>query len=107
MKRGDLVTVAFAGDFGKPRPALIVQSDVFEHIASVTVLPLTSNLTELRRTRIIVMPTPENGLRNPSGIMIDKIGTLPRVKVGPVFGRLSADEINAVNRALAIFLGIV
>lgn len=107
MKRGDLVTVAFAGDFGKPRPALVVQSDVFSDIASVTVLPLTSNLTELRRTRIAVAPTAENGLRSRSGIMIDKIGTLPREKIGPVFGRLAPDEINAVNRALAIFLGIV
>jgi len=107
MKRGDLVTVAFAGDFGKPRPALVVQSDIFGDIASVTVLPLTSKLTELRRTRIVVVPTAENGLRSPSGIMIDKIGTLPREKVGPVFGRLAPEDMAAVNRALAIFLGIV
>jgi len=107
MKRGDLITVAFSGDFGKPRPALVVQSDDFGDLSTVTVLPLTSNLMNVRRTRIVLVPTAENGLRSPSSIMLDKIGSLYRNKVGPVFGRLSPDEMTAVNRALAIFLGIV
>ncbi|ACE99567.1 type II toxin-antitoxin system PemK/MazF family toxin [Rhodopseudomonas palustris] len=107
MKRGDLVTVAFSGDYGKPRPALVIQSDGFDDLASVTVLPLTSHLLDTRRTRILVLPTKENGLRSPSSIMIEKIGSLARRKVGPVIGSLSTDDMAAVNRALAIFLGIV
>jgi mRNA interferase MazF len=107
MKRGDLISVAFPGDYGKPRPALVIQADIFSHLRSLTVLPLTSDVMNAKDTRILVLPTPENGLRHPSSIMIEKIGTLPREKVGAPFGRLSDPDLTAVNRALAIFLGIV
>ena len=107
MKRGDLVTVALPGDYGKPRPALVVQADRFESMESITVLPLTSEMMDAKDTRIAITPNSENGLRQPSSVMIDKIGTLPQVKAGPVFGRLSDDDMAAVNRALAIFLGFV
>lgn len=107
MKRGDLVTVAFSGDYGKPRPALVVQSDGYDDLSSVTVLPLTSHLIDAPRTRIVIAPSPENGLRSPSSIMVEKIGSLSRRKVGPVIGRLSPKDMSAVDRALAIFLGIV
>jgi mRNA interferase MazF len=107
MKRGDLVSVAFPGDYGKPRPALIVQADVFDHLQSVTLLPLTTDPIDAKDARIAVLPTPQNSLRQPSFVMIDKIGTLPRAKVGPPFGRVAEDDMTAVNRALAIFLGFV
>lgn len=105
MRRGDLVTVAISGDFGKPRPALIVQSDQFEASATVTVLLLSSTLIDAPLIRIRVDPTPENGLNKPSQIMIDKIMTVRREKLSAPFGRLDNDLLVAVNRSLALFLG--
>jgi mRNA interferase MazF len=107
MKRGDLVTVAMAGAYGKPRPAVIVQSDAFEGVWSVTFLPLTSDVTKAWVYRVRIEPTPTNGLSHVSQVMADKCSTLELSKVGPVFGRLSEDDMAAVNRALAIFLGFV
>jgi len=106
MARGDLIAVSVPGDFGKPRPALIVQSDLFGDLGSITVLPLTSERLDANDCRIAIDPTDENGLRNPSFVMVDKIGTLRRVKAGRVIGRIMQSEIEAVDRALAIFLGI-
>ncbi len=106
MTRGDLIAVSLTGDYGKPRPALIVQSDFFSDLESVTVLPLTSEHLNANDCRIAIDPTQLNGLRNRSYIMIDKIGTLRRLKAGPVIGRIRQSEIEAVDRALAIFLGI-
>ena len=105
LRRGDVVTVALQGSYGKPRPALVIQSDFFDEHPSVTVLPITG---ELRRTplfRIMVAPAEENGLRKPSQVMVDKAHTIPRSKIGKVVGRLTADQMLAVNRALAVFLG--
>lgn len=107
MKRGDLVTVAMAGAYGKPRPAVIIQSDAFGDVWSVTFLPLTSDVTEAWTYRVRVEPNPANGLSLTSQVMADKCSTLPRSKVGPVFGHLSDLEMAAVNRALAIFLDVV
>lgn len=106
MNRGDLIAVSLRGDFGKPRPALIIQSDIFTEINSVTVLPLTSEPLNANDCRIAVHPTADNGLKHLSYVMIDKIGTLRRVKAGPMMGRITESEIAAVNRALAVFLGI-
>lgn len=105
MKRGDLVTIAMAGDFGKPRPALIVQSDYFPETATVTVLLLSSTLIDAPLLRLTFEPTTENGLRKTSQVMIDKVMTVKRDKLGPVFGRLPDEALIAVNRSLALFLG--
>ena len=105
MKRGDLVTVAFAGDYGKPRPALVIQSDLFEAHPSVALLPVTGELRETPLFRVRVEPSAENGLRKVSEIMIDTPHTVARERVGGAIGRLDDDTLLAVNRALAVFLG--
>lgn len=106
MRRGDLVIVALPGAYGKPRPALVVQSDLFDEHPSVTILPVTSELRATPLFRIDVAPSEANGLRKPSQIMIDKAQTIPREKLGEPFGRLEDDRMLAVTRALALFLGI-
>lgn len=105
MRRGDLVTIALQGDFGKPRPALVIQSDLFDKHPSVTILPVTGELRETPLFRITVKPGDGNGLRKPSQVMVDKPQTVPREKIGETFGRLDDDDMLAVNRALAVFLG--
>ncbi len=105
MRRGDLVTIALPGDYGKARPALVVQSDLFGEHPSVTILPVTSELRDAPLFRPTVEPNAENGLRKPSQIMVDKAHTLPREKIGVPFGRLDDGAMVAVSRALALFLG--
>jgi mRNA interferase MazF len=106
VKRGDLVTVALQGDQGKPRPALIVQADLFEDLAAVTVLPVTSTLVDAPLLRVSVEPTPTNGLERRSQIMVDKPQTPSRDKLGRVIGQLDEASMTAVNRGLAVFLGL-
>ena len=105
MRRGDLVTIALPGDYGKARPALVIQSDLFDEHPSVTLLPVTSELRDAPLFRLRVEPSAENGLRKASQIMVDKAHTVPREKVGASFGRLDDGTMVAVNRALALFLG--
>jgi mRNA interferase MazF len=105
MRRGDLVTVVMSGDFGKPRPALVIQSDHFDATATVAVLLISSTLVDAPLIRLAVEPSAENGLRKPSQVMIDKAMTVRRDRVGAPFGRLEADTMVAVNRSLALFLG--
>lgn len=105
MRRGDLVTITSQGDFGKPRPALVIQSDLFAEHPSVTVLPVTSELRDTPLFRILLSPTPTNGLQKRSQVMIDKAQTVARERIGPVFGRAEDDAMVSVNRALAVFLG--
>lgn len=104
--RGDLITVALQGDYGKPRPAVVIQSDLFDEHPSVTLLPLTSDLRDTPLFRITIDPSPENGLHQRSQIMVDKIHTVPRAKIGPSLGRLSDDDQIAINRSLMLFLGL-
>ena len=106
MRRGDLVTVALQGDHGKPRPALVIQSDLYAGTETVVVLLLSSTLVEAGLGRITVAPTNGNGLHAPSQVMIDKPFAVPRRKFGSVFGRLEDTRLVEVNRALAVFLGI-
>jgi mRNA interferase MazF len=105
MRRGDLVTVALPGDLGKPRPALVIQSDLFDAHPSVTILPVTSELRVAPLFRITVNPSESNGLKKASQVMVDKPQSIARAKVGTVFGRLDDETLLAVNRALAVFLG--
>lgn len=106
MKRGDLVTVALQGDLGKPHPALVIQSDLFEAHPSVTILPVTSDLRATPLFRIAVNPTPDNGLNQASQVMVDKPQSVARDKIGSVLGHLDDAAMLAVNRALAVFLGL-
>jgi mRNA interferase MazF len=105
MRRGDLVTIALQGEPGKPRPGLVIQSDLFNGTATLTVLVISSRLIAAPLVRLTVAPTSENGLREMSQIMIDRAMTLPREKIGETFGRLDDAIMIAVNRALALFLG--
>ena len=107
MNRGDLVVVSAPGDYGKPRPALIIQSDLFNAThASVVVCLMTTDLTDAPLIRLDVEPTPENGLKQRSQIMIDKAVALRRERMGARIGRLDADTLVRVNRSLALFLGL-
>lgn len=104
--RGDFVTIAMQGDFGKPRPALVIQADPFSEHATVTVLPVTSTLVGTPLFRITVQPSAENGLQKPSQVMVDKAMTVKRDKVGQAFGYIDADAMVEVERCLAVFFGI-
>jgi mRNA interferase MazF len=104
--RGEFVTIAMQGDFGKPRPALVIQADPFNEHATVTVLPVTSTLVGAPLFRITVQPSAENGLQKPSQVMVDKAMTVKRDKVGQAVGRIDADAMVEVERCLAVFLGI-
>lgn len=104
--RGDFVTIAMQGDFGKPRPALVVQADQFDEHTTVTVLPVTSSLVAAPLLRITVQPNSKNGLQKLSQVMVDKAMTVKRDKLGEAFGRIDADAMVEVERCLAVFLGI-
>lgn len=106
MRRGDLVTVALQGDCGKPCPALVIQSDLFDGHPSVTILPITSELVEAPLFRLSVDPTPGNGLRKRSQVMVDKVQTIARDKIGAAFGRLEDESMLAVNRAFLLWIGL-
>ena len=107
MKRGDTAAVSQPGDFGKPRPAVIIQSDLFNDThPTVTILPLTSEIRDAPLFRIVVEPSPTNGLEKISQIMVDKPITFLRAKIGATFGRLEEELLLRVNRALAVWMGI-
>lgn len=104
--RGDVVIVAAAGDYGKPRPAVVVQSDALpERHASVVVCQMTSELVEAD-FRVTIEPGPESGLRERSQIMADKPVTVRRDRIGQQIGRLGAAELARLNVALAFVLGL-
>jgi mRNA interferase MazF len=104
--RGDVVTVVIAGDYGKPRPAVIVQDDAFRDLPSTTVLQMTSDLQDMPLLRIKIEPTRQNGLRETSRIMVDKAVTVRRRRIGGRIGRVDDDTMRQVDRALARFLGL-
>ncbi len=107
MKRGDLVTVTVQGDFGKPRPALVIQSDLFnETHATVTIALVSSKIISAPVFRITIEPTAENGLNVICQIQIDKVMTVQREKIGGAFGRLDQDTMIRVHRALIVWMGI-
>jgi mRNA interferase MazF len=107
MKRSDVITVAIKGDYGKPRPALVIQSNLFAGHPSMTLLPITSDLRDTPIFRITIEPDAGNGLKKVSQVMVDKAMTVPIEKCGDVFGKLKDAEMLAITRALAVFLGIV
>jgi mRNA interferase MazF len=107
MKRGDVVTVAATGDYGKPRPAVIIQTDALpaSH-ASVIICQMTSECSEAEDFRVTVEPTPKNGLRVKSQVMADKPVTIRRERVGQKIGRLDDKDIGRINVAIAFVLGL-
>jgi len=106
VKRGEIWTVAAGSGFGgKPRPCVIVQDDAYALIDSVTVALCTSGLVEAD-FRIALEPTDRSGLAVPTSVMIDKIVTVPRTKLGSRLGILTPAELTELNRALLLFLGI-
>lgn len=107
MRHGDLVTVAARGDYTtKPRPALVVQADVFAELHSVAVCLLSTQRVDAPLLRIDVHPGVDNGLSDSCQIMIDKLVTVPRTRVGHPLGRLDRETLLRVDRSLAVFLGI-
>jgi mRNA interferase MazF len=107
VKRGDVVVVALSGDYGKPRPALVVQSDLFnETHASVTLAPVTSTIVDAPLFRLTLEPSSDTGLRSVSQIMVDKVTTVKRDKVGRTIGRIGDDIMLRVNRAIALWFGL-
>jgi len=107
MKRGDVWTVSGGTPYaGKPRPAVIVQEDRFEATNSITLCAFTTDPTEAPLLRMLVEPTDRNGLSVASRLMIDKITTVPKARLGKRIGKLNDEDIVRLNRALTVFLGL-
>lgn len=107
MRRGDIVVVAAASNYGKPRPAVIVQTDAFpETHASIVICQMTSDLVDAPDFRITIDPSTENGLRTRSQIMADKPVTVRRARVGQTIGHLDAEDVRRLNAALAFVMGL-
>ena len=106
MQRGDLVTVSLQGDYGKPRPALVIQSDLLADLESVVICPVTSELRDAA-FRITIEPSPANGLQKLSQVMVDKLSTLPRARISEPFGRLDDERMRAISRALLLVVGAI
>ncbi len=106
MRRGEIWTVSGGAYAGKPRPAVIVQDDRFDATASVTVCVFTTDETEAPLFRLSVTPQESNGLHSPSRLMVDKITTVPKSRLGQRIGALDAADLVRLNRAIAVFLGL-
>ena len=106
MIRGDFVTITLQGDFAKPRPAMVIQSDQFNEHATMTVLLVSSTLVDAPLLRVTVQPTEKNGLQKPSQVMVDKAMTVKRDRLGETFGCASDAVMLEIGRCLAVFLGI-
>jgi mRNA interferase MazF len=107
LKRGEIWTVAGGKDYaGKPRPAVIVQDDRFDATESITIWVITSDKSEAPLFRIVIQPSDQNGLAAISRLMVDKITTIPKSKLGYCVGHLDAADLVRVNQAMLIFLGL-
>ena len=106
VKRGDIVTVPAPGDYGKPRPAVVVQSDALDAADSVLVALFTSSVADAPLYRLTVEPAAANGLRAVSQVMVDKVLAYPRAKCGLAIGRLSAADMLVLNTMLSVMIGL-
>lgn len=108
MKRGDIYSISAPGDFGKPRPAVIVQADALtrQDIASIIICPFTGTIREAPLFRILVEPSPENGLSKSSQIMVDKVQAVALKRVGQHVGTINDEQRIQLNRTLAFVMGI-
>lgn len=107
MRRGDIATVAPPREYGKPRPVLIIQSDAASAAPNIIYIPITSDLLRVPELRVPIAPSPENGLRLPSEIMVDIVQTSPREKFGKIIGHVDALTLIRVEAALSMHLGLV
>jgi mRNA interferase MazF len=106
VKRGDIVTISAQGDYGKPRPAVVVQSGTLNAADSVLVALFTSSVADAPLYRLTVEPAPANGLKAVSQVMVDKVLAYPRAKCGPVIGHLSGTEMLVLNNMLSVMIGL-
>jgi mRNA interferase MazF len=107
MKRGEIWTVAGGKDYaGKPRPAVVLQDDRFDKTDSITICAFTTDPTDAPLFRLLVEPTESNGLHAPCRLMVDKITTVPKTRLGVRVGRLADEDMVRLNRAVLVFLGI-
>ncbi len=106
MKRGEVWTVSGAGYAGKPRPCIIVQDDRFDATASVTVCVFTTDETDAPLFRLPVIPTGQNGLRSVSTLMVDKLTTVSKQRLGARIGVLDPEDLARLDRAMMVFLGL-
>jgi mRNA interferase MazF len=107
MNRGEIWTVSGGGPYaGKPRPAVIVQEDRFDSTSSITLCVFTTDPTEAPLLRMVVEPTDRNGLSSASRLMVDKITTVPKARLGRRIGKLNDEDVIRLNRALTVFLGL-
>jgi mRNA interferase MazF len=107
VKRGEVWTVSGGTPYaGKPRPAVIVQEDRFTATESITLCAFTSDPTDAPLLRMLVEPTDHNGLKSASRLMIDKITTVPKARLGKRLGKLNDEDVVRLNRALTVFLGL-
>lgn len=107
MRRGEIWTVAGGKDYaGKPRPAVVVQEDTFDATDSITICAFTTDATEAPLFRLAVEPSSHNGLQASCRLMVDKITTVPKTKLGRRIGRLDDQDIVRMNQAMLVFLGL-
>lgn len=107
MRRSEIWTVAGGGSYtGKPRPAVIIQEDSFDATASITLCAFTSDTTDAPLFRLLIEPTETNGLRQASRLMVDKITTVPKERIGEKVGRLDDADVLRLNQAFLVFLGL-
>lgn len=107
MRRGEIWTAAAGSGYaGTPRPVVILQDDRFDATASVTVCAFTTDATEAPLLRLLIEPDPLDGLRDPSRLMVDKVTTVPRSKLGERVGRLGDDDTRRLERAIVVFFGL-
>jgi mRNA interferase MazF len=107
VKRGEIWTVAGGGEYaGKPRPAVIVQDDAFDRTESVTICAFTTDMTEAPLFRVEIAPDERNGLRSQSRLMVDKVTTISRGRLGARVGRLDPGDLRRLNQAMLVFLGL-
>jgi mRNA interferase MazF len=107
MRRGEVWTASASAAYaGKPRPVAIVQDDAFEATDSVTICAFTTEVNEVPLFRVGVEPSDRNGLRQASQLMVDKLTTVPRSKLGRRIGRLADEDVLRLNQAILVFLGL-
>ena len=106
MRRGDVVTVSAQGDYGKPRPAVVVQSDALNAADSVLVALFTSAIADAPLYRLTIEPAATNGLKAVSQVMVDKVLAYPRAKCGPAIGHLSGTDMIVLNNMLSVMVGL-
>lgn len=107
MKRGEIWTVAGGENYaGKPRPVVVLQDDRFDATASITICPFTTDSTKAAYIRLLIKPNERNGLKSASSLMVDKITTVSKEKIGKQIGRLDDEDIVSLNRSVVVFLGL-